>query len=451
MKCLARIWLVLLVALFVGFTSFAYAAPSTTKNNTKANAPKASSSKEKINNLKKQQSDVKRNVEQIDQKLSDNKKSVKKTLGQIEQLNEDIRQRNMLIDSQNVEINKLDEDIRLLNDELLKMEMQYNVQKRKYVEMVYLAYQKNSVYDRLMFLFSASTLQQSYARFQYIREFAKMRRRQAAEIQDTRTDLLAKRVELETAKARSQKLLTNRELEKQKVVKEKQEQNALVTSLRKEEKELRKQLEKEKAVADKLNRRIQELVSLEAERAIKQRSNVASKGSKTPTKAVAGKGTAPAATKKTEQQPAKVSTDPESRDFEVQKGRLHWPVRRGSITGHFGVQRHPVLSNATINNKGVYITSPAGIEALAASKGKVTQIFAIPGSNNAVIVRHGSYLTVYANLTSIYVTVGQDVLQGDKLGRVYTDPDDTSKSVLFFQIWREKELQNPENWLRPLK
>lgn len=422
---------------------------------------------DRIKNLKDEQSQVKKNVKQIDSKLNANKKNVEERLNQIEQLNEDIRQRSALIDSQNVELNYLVSRIDQMNDEILGMEMDYNVAKRKYVELIYHAYEKNSVYDRLLFLFSANSIQESYLRFQYIREFAKMRRRQAADIKDTREDLLAKRRELQNAKKRTEVLLSERESERQKIVQEKQAQKTLVTSLRKEEKELRQKLKEQQAAADRLNQRIQDLIAAEAAKAAKAKKEAekkraaANKGTNTATnkatptqKTTANSTTKPNNTAQKEpaqQQKALSAEDSETLFFEKQKGRVHWPVQRGSITGHYGLQPHPVLSNVTVNNKGVYITSPAGIEALAVSKGKVTNIFSVPGSNNAVVVRHGSYLTVYANLTSIFVSVGQLVNQGDKLGRIYTDPDNNTKSQLFFQIYKEKIIQNPESWLRPLK
>ncbi len=433
----------------------------------------ASKGNDRIKNLKDEQSQIKKNVKQIDSKLNANKKNVEERLNQIEQLNEDIRQRSALIDSQNVELNYLVARIDQMNDEILGMEMDYNVSKRKYVELIYHAYEKNSVYDRLLFLFSANSIQESYARFQYIREFAKMRRRQASDIKDTREDLLAKRQELQNAKKRTEVLLSERETERQKIVKEKQEQKTLVASLRKEEKELRQKLKEQQATADRLNQRIQELIIAEAEKAAKakreaeKKKAAANQGSRsaTTTKSTTGGSAQKTAVNtntksntvaKKENTPAQQdkplsAEDAETLFFEKQKGRVHWPVRVGSITGHYGLQPHPVLSNVTVNNKGVYITSPAGMEALAVSKGKVTNIFSVPGANNAVVVRHGNYLTVYANLTSIFVSVGQLVNQGDKLGRIYTDPDNNTKSQLFFQLYKEKIIQNPESWLRPLK
>ena len=136
-----------------------------------------------------------------------------------------------------------------------------------------------------------------------------------------------------------------------------------------------------------------------------------------------------------------------SGDFQRNAGRLPWPTSNGFIRGHFGVQNHPVLKFVTTNNKGIYIQTPAGSSARAVFEGIVSQCFSIPGSNNAVIIKHGNYRTVYANLTQISVREGQKVSAKQSIGRIYTDNENDNKTELYFQVWNGKSLQNPENWI----
>ena len=136
-----------------------------------------------------------------------------------------------------------------------------------------------------------------------------------------------------------------------------------------------------------------------------------------------------------------------SGDFQRNIGRLPWPTSNGFIRGHFGVQPHPVLKFVTTNNKGVYIQTPSGSTARAVFEGIVTQRFSIPGSNNAVIIKHGNYRTVYANLTQIYVSEGDKVNAKQAIGKIYTDDENDNKTELYFQVWNGKSLQNPESWI----
>ena len=137
----------------------------------------------------------------------------------------------------------------------------------------------------------------------------------------------------------------------------------------------------------------------------------------------------------------------QSGNFERNQGRLPWPTSNGFISGHYGVQPHAVLKHVTTNNKGVYIQTPSGSSARAVFEGIVTQRFSIPGNNNAIIIQHGNYRTVYANLTQIYVHEGEHVSAKQAIGKIYTDDDNDNKTELYFQIWNGKNLQNPESWI----
>ena len=136
-----------------------------------------------------------------------------------------------------------------------------------------------------------------------------------------------------------------------------------------------------------------------------------------------------------------------SGNFDKNQGRLPWPVSNGFISGHYGVQPHPILRHVTTNNKGIYIQTPSNGSARAIFEGIVTQRFSIPGSNNAVIIKHGAFRTVYANLTQISVKEGDKVSAKQVIGKIYTDDENDNKTELYFQIWKDKVLQNPENWL----
>jgi len=135
-----------------------------------------------------------------------------------------------------------------------------------------------------------------------------------------------------------------------------------------------------------------------------------------------------------------------SGNFAANQGRLPWPTSNGYISGHFGVQAHPVLKHVTTNNKGVYIQTPAGSNVRAVFEGKVTQIFYIQG-NNGVIIQHGNYRTVYANLSAIYVREGENVNAKQNIGKIYTDPDNDNKTELYFQIYNGRNVMNPESWI----
>ncbi len=380
-----------------------------------------------IDKLKNQQTEVANKMKEIDQSISQTQLTTKQTLNEIERLNSDIKKRNELIAKQNRRITQLEGKIATMTQETDKMEVEYNLMKQKYVDLIYHAYLKQNSYSRLMFILSASSFQESYRRFNYLQQFASLRKQQAEEIEVSRIDLTIKKEQLNETKRLSEELLGQREQEQKQLLFEKEKQDSLVASLQKKEKELKKELEKQQKIANQLNDKIEKLIAEEARKAEERRK----------AEAATQKGQAAAKEEKLV-----------SGGFEKNRGRLPWPVK-GRITGRFGSQPHPVLKGITINNKGIYITaSQKGSDASAVYEGEITQCFSIPGSNNAVIVRHGSYLTVYANLASIYVKVGDKVTGGSKIGKIYEDAEDENNTVLFFQVWKEKDLLNPELWIQ---
>ena len=135
--------------------------------------------------------------------------------------------------------------------------------------------------------------------------------------------------------------------------------------------------------------------------------------------------------------------------FESNKGKLLFPVSgRYKIVRPFGRHQHPDLPHVTTDNGGIDIEVAPGGNARAVFAGTVSAIFRQPGFNTIVMVRHGNYLTIYANLSDIMVKNGDTLKQGQTLGRVYADPDDDNRSILHFELRREKEKLNPTAWVR---
>lgn len=133
-----------------------------------------------------------------------------------------------------------------------------------------------------------------------------------------------------------------------------------------------------------------------------------------------------------------------SADFSNNRGKLPWPVSRGSIVGHFGPGKHPTLG-IEVYNDGIDIATNKGANALAVFDGEVTQVISIPGGNRTVLLRHGTYFTVYNNLSFVSVKKGDQVKRGQEIGRIFTD--EIQGTILNFQIRSGSVKQNPEMWL----
>ncbi len=390
---------------------------------------KQSTSKKKddINSLKNKQDKLKQQMHNTDKKLSETRRNTMQSLRELERLNEDIVYRDQVIKKQADELEKYSTQIDSLNSSIDRLSVEYDKLKQKQSDMIYYAFMtKNTQDDFIIYILSSKNFQEAYRRVIYLSNLATMRKEQSAELNKTKHDIQVRRDKVDQLKSSTKSLMAKQEKEKEYALYQKQKQDKLLVSLKAQEKLLKSELQKQQQASEQLNQKIQKIIAQQAEAAKKRtKTQTKTKGGYAMTKeetTVAG-------------------------GFEKNQGLLPWPVK-GTITGNFGKQPHPVLKDVTVNNKGIYITAAPGSKATSVYDGTVSQCFSVPGNNNAVIVRHGNYLTVYANLTDIYVKSGAKVGKGTPIGKIYEDSDDKNKATLFFQVWKEKNLLNPQQWLK---
>lgn len=364
------------------------------------------------------------NLELTSSLIEKTSKSKTKTLTQLNLLNAEIKQRQGVINTLNAEIRGINKDLNKLRNETNKLQQQLDTLKKEYAKLMYHTYYKKSKYDELMFVLSAKDFAESFRRYRYIKQYSEYCQKKTQEINETKTALNEKLKQTEKVRGERLKVLNERKKENTKLQNEKNKQNKLIKDLKKKEKQLKAELKKQQKIANKLNEQIEKKIAEEAKKSSKPSSS--------------GGGKTYALTKEEKLL---------SGNFEKNQGRLPWPVLKGIVVGHFGIHPHPVLKHVTTNNKGIYIQSPKGSKARAVFDGEVTQVFTIAGSNKTVIIKHGLYRTVYSNLTNVSVKVGQKVKTKDNIGTIYSDSEDGDKTELYFQVWKDRNIHNPENWL----
>lgn len=136
-------------------------------------------------------------------------------------------------------------------------------------------------------------------------------------------------------------------------------------------------------------------------------------------------------------------------DFASLKGSLPFPITgHYTIVKRFGRQKHPSLPHVETDNAGIDIETAKGAAVRNVCDGEVSAIFRPDGFNSVVVIRHGTYMTVYANLATVSVTTGQKVKAGENIGAVFSDPKDNGRSVLHFEVRNGRQKENPELWLK---
>jgi murein hydrolase activator len=388
----------------------------------------ASGQSKSINDLRKQKEKTTQEIEYINHLLKETDQNTKTSINRLTMLEQKIRLQESLISNINSELTYLDSTIERSSKNLDSLNADLAMIKSRYAGMIRYARRNQDTNNQLLFLLSADDFNQAYKRFAYLKQYADYRRTQAEEISALKEKLEKLVVDLNARKSEKQLALSSKKSQSDKYAKQKADQKEYYAQLQKKEKDLRKKLEGQQKIAQRLEQAIEQSIEEEARR-------IAAKNAKS-AKTVKG-----AIAKATPEQ--KILSD----DFSLNKGKLPWPLQKGLITDHFGEHPDLVLKHVIKRNSGIDITTQSGAKARAVFKGEVSKVLAIPGGNMAIILRHGSYLTVYSNLASVSVQVGQTVQTKQELGTIFTDKEDDNKTVLKFQIRYEYDKLDPEKWI----
>ncbi len=342
--------------------------------------------------------------------------------------------RESLIQTVNQEIQGIDGQIFTKREDIEAILADLEVRKKEYADMVYLAYKNKRVFDPLTFVLSASSFHQAARRIEFLRSLSASRTLQMELIRRTQKDLESELALLEQIRNEKSSLLSKKEEEKTELEQDKKEENQIVGTLKSKEKELKKELKEKQKAAKKLDDAIARIIREEIERARKEEEARQKKEGKT------------------EKKGTDLAMTPEaaalSASFTANKGKLPWPVEKGFIIRSYGEHRHPTLPNVKVVNNGIDIVTSDGSNVRAVFQGEVRAIFNVPGMQNAVMINHGEFFTVYTHLETVLVKKGDKVTTKQNLGKVYKDPED-GKSIVHFELWQGNVKQNPETWIFP--
>lgn len=419
---------------------------------------------ETINSLKKKQRQAKQRIEMTNRILRETQENQRSTEGNLKVLKNQISERQNLIGALNSEISLLDKNLISLSSQKEQLEQRLKYLRQQYAILVRHAYFFNQKHGELLYVFSSDNFMQAYRRIRYIQEYSDYRKQQTIAINEVAHHLGIKLNQLNKAKVEKTNVMRGKQVESKNLQIDQQNKEKMLKDLTAKEQDLQKKLKKQQEQADSINRKIEQYIAREiaaqqrkereeAEKKKRQKATATKKVKRT--KRVKDKNGRIKQVQVVEEQPIEAPSDESgmskeelliSGGFQRNRGRLSMPAK-GTIVGHFGVHPHPILAHVTVNNKGIYIQTHAGADATAVYDGVVTQVFSIPGSNNAVIVKHGNYRTVYANLTSTYVHIGSRVSARQRIGRIYVDKENNNKTELYFMMYNGSSLVNPESWL----
>jgi septal ring factor EnvC (AmiA/AmiB activator) len=372
-------------------------------------------------------------IELTSRLLNETNADAKNSLNRLNLLSQQLLSRRRILNFLEQEIAAIDAKIKTVTDEIDILDKDLVKTKENYAKSMQNQQQEHRTAQyKMLLVLSAENLSQSYRRMRYLREYSDWQKKEAERIIIKQNEIALRKAELEKTRGEKQELLAQREQENKRLEEEQKLQQKEVTEINKKRKDLQTQLEQKKKEAEALNKQIEALITEDIN---------------------ASEGNRPAASGTTSRPPANYRmTESElhlSKDFAGNKGKLPYPlIGKFAIVSTFGEHQHQELTYVRTNNNGIDIQTTSGAEARAIFKGVVTRVFVMPGYNNNVIIRHGDYLTVYSNLSLVYVKAGDSVETQQALGKIFTDTEKGNETILHFQIWKERTKLNPIPWIR---
>ncbi|MFD0761610.1 murein hydrolase activator EnvC family protein [Lutibacter aestuarii] len=361
--------------------------------------------------------------------LSNTKRKEKNLLVELKDLDGKINTRQELISIITKESNELGNEIYLNQLEINKNKRNLEALKKDYGDMIFKSYKSKSQNSRIMFLLSSDNFFQAYKRFQYMKQYTSFRKRQGEEIIEKTKELEILTDSLEVKKKQKQVLLEEKKKEQFVIEKEKKEQENLLTQIKKKENKYKRQIKQFQREESRIDAQIEKLI-----RDAIVASNKASGSTKTTTSSSS----------------ATFALTPEAKElaskFELNKGKLDWPVEKGYVSMYYGNQPHPIVKTATIKSNGVRITTSSGSKARAVFNGTVLAVQVMSGNKKMVYIQHGNYISIYKNLATVFVNKGDKVTTKQEIGTIFTDKV-TGKTILGFVLSKNTTTENPASWI----
>lgn len=373
--------------------------------------------------LEKDKAKVEQEIKQLNKDLAKAKKNSKSGQQEINLLEKKIAQRTKLINTIGGELNLLGMQMQRTQDSIALMQTQIDSLKIEYAKVVRTLYNARGNLDKLVLLMDTKSYNYAFLRIKYFTQYSRYRRRQAAFIREKEEELTEAGVALARQQRETTNLLAQEQRQKDELAREQKQRQQNLKKSKQQEKDLQAQINKKEKQKRQLQQQIQRIINEEIAKANKSAGTSSStSGSKT-------------------SNPVDVAL---SNDFASNKGRFPWPVFYTKVIREYGKYTHS--SGGQNMNNGIDLLCKSGTSVQSIFGGTVSRIFICPNGTKGIIIRHGDYMTVYANMGTVAVSEGTKVSTKQNLGTVYTNSDGNAE--FSFQLWKGTTSLNPRQWLR---
>ncbi|WP_299547942.1 peptidoglycan DD-metalloendopeptidase family protein [Seonamhaeicola sp.] len=384
----------------------------------------AFSQSNKQKELETRRQELRREIQKISQLRAQDRSKERSELTLIEEYNYKISVLDNLIKVTNQQANYLNREINSNQKKITDLRNELKQLKEDYAAMVVKSYKSKNQHSRIMFLLSSTDFKQAYKRLQYIKQYSNHQRQQGETIKAKTLELQELNKGLLKQQEEKKKLIAENRVTQRSLEAERKQHESLMASIRKNLSKYTSQIKQKQREAARIDREIDRIIKA----AIAESNKNVGKPASSTTFALT---------------PAEKVL---ASNFVANKGRLPWPVERGRVSLRYGRQPSQIDRTLTINSSGVRISTNKGAKAFAVFNGEVSGIVKMRNLPPMVMIRHGNYITIYKNLSKIYVKKGDKVTTRQAIGEVFTNSSN-GETVLGFVISKGVNKENPANWI----
>ena len=377
--------------------------------------------------LKNQELDkIKKDISALENDLQTKSKKERESLKALENINQQNLLLNRLVNNLLGEEKEKGEAIGQIEGEIAKVESHSSELKEKYARYIVWLY-KNRGLSMWRFILDSDSFNQAIKRYRYLRYISEQNKKILNQLGESKFQLSQLRNKLENERSEKERLAKLKMNEQENLRKKESEKKELLTLLKRDQKLITEEIGLKRRAENAIKNMIAKLIEVDRERRAKiHEKKAADKNS--------------LAYKKNIQ----LFDYSAFENFGQLRGRLGWPIKEGKIVRVFGENKNERLNTVTLNY-GIDIAVKGEQNVLSVAEGIVSAIDWIPGYGSIVIITHrDEFRTVYGHVSDINVKEGERVKGGSSIGKVN---ESLEGKILHFEIWNERNYQNPEAWL----
>lgn len=404
-------------------------------------AVKAQTTSEK---LKKEQQRLESNIANTKLLLEKAQSSTQASFNELKLINNQINYREELLRNYDNQIRGAELKIQERQAQIELLSARVSKLKEQYRQLLVYAYKHRNKYGKMMFVFSSKTYYEALKRAKYLEKIQELLKKQFLVIEQHQKLIAEEIAAIQKEKDYKATVIEQKRKERDEIEIDKVKKAELYEEFKQQEASLIAKLRDEERQRADLKAKIDAAIKREIAEAEARRK----KAEEEARKKAAASGTPVAETKVVLPETKEVAAL--SKSFEGNRGKLPWPVEKGTVVEGFGKNPHPTLANVYTNNNGIDISAPKNAQVRAVFEGEVTSILNIPGAGKVVILKHGNYRTVYSNLQNVFVETGAKVSTKQVIGSLVTK-EGQSISTAHFEIHQVSgsvvSSLNPSLWI----